>query len=301
MTQQNLCCLSIVIIHEFLCHRLCSSFQRWSCCSLWVCVLSESSFPVCFLIQGCVPLPSCFATISVKLPSCLVELKCARNMWVLVSTPALMEETVLLCCVLMWSSPLVHQHHLTPLRSDTDKERHGLIFPHSDVSACENHVRNQPVYVHFEFLSFVFVPPAILLPSSLPPDQTLPFVSDTCWEVTESTLLAQTLPDISHKRKTPTKRKSCFLFLWLTLFHHWWNINFLATLEEFSYFPSGCCFLTLADLIIGCLLCWHYRSQLSLLFCNRDKERIPLVHWIWPSEVHCLRDRFKRWPNVFSR
>lgn len=34
-------------------------------------------------------------------------------------------------------------YHLAPLRSETDKGRHEVTFPHSDVTACENPVAQQ--------------------------------------------------------------------------------------------------------------------------------------------------------------
>lgn len=128
--------------------------------------------------------------------------------------------------------------------------------------------------------------------SSLPPDQTLSCVSDTCREVTGSTLQAQIRTDVLHKRTNNNNKK--YLFMWLALLHHWWNVNFLATRRNVTS-RLVAVVLTLADLIIGCLLCCHYSSQLILLFCNLDKERMPLVDWIRPNEVHCLRDRFKGW------
>lgn len=43
------------------------------------------------------------------------------------------------------------------------------------------------------------------------------------------------------KNKPKKERKSWLMFMWLALLHHWWNVDFLATWQECSYFPSGCC------------------------------------------------------------
>lgn len=49
----------------------------------------------------------------------------------------------LLFCVSTWNLPCVPKHCLTPLRSETDKRGHKVIFPHNDVTAWENPVRHQ--------------------------------------------------------------------------------------------------------------------------------------------------------------
>lgn len=52
-------------------------------------------------------------------------------------------DTGLLLCVSTRNSPCVPKHCLTPLRSETDKRGHKVIFPHNDVTAWENPVRHQ--------------------------------------------------------------------------------------------------------------------------------------------------------------
>lgn len=52
-------------------------------------------------------------------------------------------DTELLLCVSTWNSPCVPKHCLTPLRSETDKRGHKVIFPHNDVTAWEKPVRHQ--------------------------------------------------------------------------------------------------------------------------------------------------------------
>lgn len=111
----------------------------------------------------------------------------------------------LLCCVSDVIFALCAQTAPAPLRSEVDKRRHGVNFPHSDVSACENPITTQLVSSHFEFFSFVL---SLALPclSSGSPKQTLACVIDTCLEGTWSPLLAQ-----AHRRteqKQSKKKKS---------------------------------------------------------------------------------------------
>lgn len=194
-----------------------------------VCVLSESSFPVCFLFRSrgvfhfLPALPqsrSGFLHVFQRNETYIVWLctlvcisvpKCAWNICGRWRRRGHTQKRQRFSAV-FWCDPRpVYVNTAWHLWGQTLIRKYMVTFPHSDVSACEILVRNQPVSIHFEFLSFLFGPPALLHPSSLPPDQTFSFISDYYREVTGSTLLAHTLTDMPHKRK------SWLLFTWLAL------------------------------------------------------------------------------------
>lgn len=106
-----------------------------------------SSWPGCFLfqIQGCVPFPSCAAPISLRLPSCLPVLwdHCVAAVFVWQSSDKRAALKVLEGARENWDHSLLRldvtfglcpQTLLTSLRSDTDKQRHSVTFPHNDVT-----------------------------------------------------------------------------------------------------------------------------------------------------------------------
>lgn len=97
-----------------------------------------------FQIQGCVPFPSCAAPISLRLPSCLPVLwnHCVAAVFVRQSPQKRASLKVLEGAPENWDNSLLRldvtfglcpQTLLTSLRSETDKKRHRVTFPHSDV------------------------------------------------------------------------------------------------------------------------------------------------------------------------
>lgn len=137
------------------------------------------------------------------------------------------------------------KHRLTPLRSETDKKRHKVIFPHSDVTTCENLVTNQSDAGYFEFVSF-----------SVPPDQTLSCVTDTCREVTGSTLLAQTW-----EHKKANKKEILALVYVVSTSPLLMKRQCSCNTEEYFCFLSGCCcFGPCRAYSICYFLCWYYIS-----------------------------------------
>lgn len=97
-----------------------------------------------FQIQGCVLFPSCAAPISLRLPSCLPVLwnHCVAAVFVWQSSGKRAGLKALGAAHEIWDSSLLRldvtfgrcpQTLLTSLRSETDKKRQRVTFPHNDV------------------------------------------------------------------------------------------------------------------------------------------------------------------------
>ena len=145
---------------------LCVCVCVHACVSACVRVLSESSFPGCFLFRsrGVFHFLPALPQSLVRLPSCLPALWNLLCMTVYVGVCPCAEESVwnVCTCRCSWgwhtekcdtgASLLcfdvafalhAQNYRLAPLRSETDKGRHEVTFPHSDVTACENPVAQQ--------------------------------------------------------------------------------------------------------------------------------------------------------------
>ncbi len=247
-----------------------------------MCVLSESSFPGCFLFRSrgvfhfLPALPQSWSgflhvfqlyeiyRVWLCMLACVSAHEYAwdmRNMQVFDAGARGKWDTGLLRCVQMWPSLRAHKHRPTPLRSETDKKSREVTFPPSDVTACENPVTNQPLSLSLSlslalslsrllWIFIFFVPP----PSFINP--TWPDFVLRHRYLPRGYGVSAAGSDTKKAKKPPT---NWLLFMWLALLHHWWNSNFLATRRNVSASRLGAVVLTLAD-VIGCLLCRRYNS-----------------------------------------
>lgn len=130
----------------------------------WAYILSESSFPGCFLFRSRGVFHFLPALTQSTVYDCVCWRVCLHTTVHAMRAPEGVDggvheiwDTGLLCCVLVWPSLCVRKHRLTPLRSDADKKRHEVSFPRNDVTACENPVTHQLLSVWiFLFLCLCF-------------------------------------------------------------------------------------------------------------------------------------------------